>query len=317
VPEAERLLAAMPVAVAAPSMDDDVEEDEADMVFDEAPAQPRPAPRAEPAAEPAVATVAAATTEDGEQRKRRRRRRRGGRREGGLPGDAKGLVNESGEFEDAAGGEDEGEEGEADTEGNFEPAEALSTETLPVDDRVTEDAAAAENPGGEIPAGEAPELDENGEPKARRRGRRGGRRRRRPDGTEVGDAPASIVDEPAPAPIVPAYVGPTPADPFNNTYDIFDMLEQAEEAAARPAVVKQVPIQPHAPEPAPELDLMPEILPAEVEISEPVVVEPAAAVVEVQFVPEAVDVEPVAPVEPEVPGEPEPNVPAKRGWWRR
>ena len=330
VPDAERLLAAIPVAVAAPSMDDDVEEDEADMVFDEAPApQPRPAPRAEPAATPAVATAtAAAATEDGETRKRRRRRRRGGRREGGLPGDAKGLANEAGEFEDSAEGE-EGEEGESETEGNLE-----SVETLPVDDSVTEDAAAEENLGGEIPAGETPELDENGEPKARRRGRRGGRRRRRPDGTEVGDAPASVVDEPAPAPVVPAYVGPTPADPFNNTYDIFDMLEQAEEAAARPVVVKQVPIQPRAPEPAPELDLMPEILPTEVVINEPVVVEPPAIVVEVQAVPEAVEVEadiaepvaavetveavePDAPAAPEVPAEPEAVVPAKRGWWRR
>jgi ribonuclease E len=304
-------------------MDDDVEEDEADMVFDEAPAQPRPAPRAEPAATPAVATAAAAAaTEDGETRKRRRRRRRGGRREGGLPDDAKGLANEAGEFEDSADGEGEGEEGEGETEGNFEPGEALPTEAPSTDATVTADATAEENLGGEIPAGETPELDENGEPKARRRGRRGGRRRRRPDGTEVGDAPASVADEPAPAPVVPAYVGPTPADPFNNTYDIFDMLEQAEEAAARPVVVKQVPIQPRAPEPAPELDLMPEILPAEVEISEPVVVEPPAIVVELQAVPETVEVEavvaePEAPVAPEVPAEPETVVPAKRGWWRR
>ena len=331
VADAERLLAAIPVAVAAPSMDDDVEEDEADMVFDEAPAQPRPAPRAEAAAAPAATAVpAAATTEDGEQRKRRRRRRRGGRREGGLPGDAKGLANEAGEFEDSAEGE--GEDG--DSEGNFEPGEVLPTESLPAealssDETVTEEAPAEENLGGENPSGETPELDENGEPKARRRGRRGGRRRRRPDGTEVGDAPASVADEPAPAPVVPAYVGPTPADPFNNTYDIFDMLEQAEEAAARPAVVKQVPIQPRAPEPAPQLDLMPEILPAETVVSEPVVVELPAVVVDAPAAPEpaapveAVVAEPVAevaaaePEAPEVPGEPEPVVPAKRGWWRR
>ena len=209
------------------------------------------------------------------------------------------------------------------------PTESLPAEALSSDETVTEEAPAEENLGGENPSGETPELDENGEPKARRRGRRGGRRRRRPDGTEVGDAPASVADEPAPAPVVPAYVGPTPADPFNNTYDIFDMLEQAEEAAARPAVVKQVPIQPRAPEPAPQLDLMPEILPAETVVSEPVVVELPAVVVDAPAAPEpaapveAVVAEPVAevaaaePEAPEVPGEPEPVVPAKRGWWRR
>ena len=96
-----------------------------------------------------------------------------------------------------------------------------------------------EAPAGEDAAGAAAEEDARG----RRRGRRGGRRRRRePEGeakTEEagGEAPSSFD-------AAPAYVGPTPADPFGQVYDIFDIMDAPEaEAAPQPA--------PASPEPPP------------------------------------------------------------------
>ena len=71
--------------------------------------------------------------------------------------------------------------------------------------------------------------DEDG--RARRRGRRGGRRRR-PDGkAEVSPHAEPGADQPD---LPPVYSGPTPANPFGgHTFDIFDVMEQVEAAAPR------------------------------------------------------------------------------------
>ena len=329
VADAERLLTATAVLVAPPVMDSyDDEEDEEDLVLDEAPAPARapqePAPRersprenapripqeAAPQAETETTSTAetAASIEEGEQRRRRRRRRRGGRRDGTAPGEsgADGATL-------ALDSTSEGDDGDDDTS---EPSAETPTESVPAEAEPTA-------PTDGIPVGEEVELDENGEPKARRRGRRGGRRRRRVE-DETGEAgsEASTAEAPAPTPAPappspPAYAGPTPANPFNNTYDIFDMLEQAEQAALQAPVVKQVPIMAAPPAPAQAPAPEPVATPEPMVTASP---EPASVDAE-PMVARPTEPEPVASAEPVTPeSEPEPEtppVPAKRGWWRR
>ncbi|MBV9785905.1 MAG: Rne/Rng family ribonuclease [Acidisphaera sp.] len=166
-----------------------------------------------------VAEPAGETAEESEQRRRRRRRRRrGGRREDGTE-EALPAIAEPG-------------------------AEQPATEP-------------AAEPTAEPPAEPPTEPTEAGseeEQRARRRGRRGGRRRRREPSEEpqVG-TPAEIPPEP-----MPVYAGPTPADPFGPTFDIFDALEAAEQAPRplptpplpEPEAVTEPP-EPPAPEPEP------------------------------------------------------------------
>jgi ribonuclease E len=218
--------------------------------------------------------------DEGDRRRRRRRRRRGGHRED-VPSDAEAAPAAAGEETEgeAALGEDETEEAQA-----------------PVD------LAAAEQPEVE-PA----ELDENGLPRSRRRGRRGGRRRGRRE--EVGQA------EPAPAPpAVPPYIGPTPAEPFGpETYDIFDMIEEAEQ---QPAPVE-------APEPAlAETGAVAGPAP----ITEPAPAPVAVFVAEAPAEPESVAAapEPMEELRPEPAIRPiiigkdvMPEQERRRGWWRR
>ena len=314
VPDAERLLAAPPVVIMPPPLDEI--EEEPDVIADEMPARAEPAaPRnAEPrSAEPRSAesrsaeagSAEAAAAEEGEQRRRRRRRRRGGRRDGVI-----GEAPEPGETND---GEEEGDDSApASLSDPAMPSEATGQPAIIGDDGVTDaiDAAlsAASETGGQIPAdGEAGELDENGQPKARRRGRRGGRRRRREPGEEGGEPEAlSNEQEPtapvspayvAPVYVAPAYVGPTPADPFGNTFDIFDMLEQAEQAAELSSAAKQAaPAEPVAmiaadPIEAPQVPVSVVTVPVE---AAPV----AAAPVEAASVEAAATIDPV--VTPEV-----------------
>ncbi|HET7883689.1 MAG TPA: Rne/Rng family ribonuclease [Acetobacteraceae bacterium] len=183
--------------------------------------------------------------------------------------------------------------------------------------------------------------------RARRRGRRGGRRRRHDGKGEIPAHAEPGADQPD---LPPVYAGPTPANPFGgNAFDIFDILEQAEAAppprtAEHPKPEAEAPVIADAPEPA--LTEMRRDHPTE-ELEEPTaaMVEPAIA--------EAADVEPrheppvfaaVAQTDAEstvaVP-EPEPMIAAndaapepaikpiiiggeqdvmnqkKRGWWRR
>jgi len=318
VPDAERLLLASPVNSTMPVTDEEEYEVEveADAVVDtDSEAE------AETSTE-ATRAAAAAAAEENEQRRRRRRRRRGGRRDGVPSGEPNGEEGEEGsaEGETAVEASESGE-----TEASEAPAEAPTEEV-------------SESLPSETPEAEGDESGDNGE-RGRRRGRRGGRRRRRGEpGDSTGEAGTEAEVE-APAPALVAYTGPTPADPFNVGFDIFDILDRAEEAAAAP-MVRQVPILTHPPEAVVAEPVAVVAVQAEFVLAAPAapVAEPVAEVIEVvaesapepALVPESVPElapEPVpvvealvmeAPAEAAEPAEPaEPPSPPKRGWWRR
>ncbi len=173
----------------------------------------------EPAAEAESGETADAEApgDESEQRRRRRRRRSRGR---GKPETAEADAGAVA----AAPGDD--------TDGEAALGETAS------DEGVAGGEAAAAPTAGE-PAEE--ETEEQGR---KRRGRRGGRRRRREGEPEA----------PSAEPEMPAYVGPTPADPFGGgAYDIFDVLEQAEEQRANAVAVPALEARPEpALEPLPE-----------------------------------------------------------------
>ena len=103
----------------------------------------------------------------------------------------------------------------------------------------------AEEPGGEPePAEEAVTADAEDETgsRGRRRGRRGGRRRRREDETLPAVAEPGA-DQPE---LPPVYLGPTPANPFGSQgYDIFDVIERAEQQSEFSAASSEaVPSEP-------------------------------------------------------------------------
>jgi ribonuclease E len=272
VADAERVYAT-PVLPAAPAFaaEDDVEE-AADEVFDEAPARAEPA-KAAPAAPRADAprTPVAETAAESEEsaRRRRRRRRRGGRRDGA---DASSGPSQTGESADAGVGDDEGEDAvsvmQAEAEGyavgevsgpheqdevpaaeQAAPREAPAVVVEEVDVTVT----AAVVAGDDQPAIDPSELDENGLPRARRRGRRGGRRRRREPGEEGSEAEAAAPAPAAPVYAPPAYVGPTPADPFGgHAFDIFDMMDEVESRPVARAPARAARSPERVAEPTPE-----------------------------------------------------------------
>ncbi len=267
----------------------DIADEEEDVVL-----QPRQeAPVAEAAAEPAgdfttdTDHVPGETAAEGEQRRRRRRRRRrGGKREEGAVLETAAPVLDGAEQPeipelDFAGGD----AAPAPVPGHDEATEAV------VEAEAAE--VAVEAPQPPVEAG----ADAEGEPARAKRGRRGGRRRRKPgeegEASLAGDTPA---ESPAPEPVpVPAYVpysGPTPADPFAmGGMDIFDVLEQAEMNSSNRVVAE-------APQPPAEMDA-PE--PAEVSEASVVTEEPVAGPV----------------VEPVLVGAPGVEAPARKGWWRR
>ena len=340
VPAAERVVPAValagPVMPAAPLHSDEMETDAEDIVSydddeEEAPDVEMQAARSSPAVD-AGATQGAGS--DDASRRKRRRRRRGGRREPG---------------------ETDAEAAAADREADDEEAVAVavSTEhvppapvTEPAEGQLAGDGAEANT--GEQPSLDPADLDENGLPKARRRGRRGGRRRRRDapgdaptdtpgqegKGAEAGNAPVDAMFEPsdqtapvyvAPVYVAPVYSGPTPADPFGNQpFDIFDMMDMdSEQAPPPPRRAAPVPMPAPAPVPKAQTGQLPlDIPPVPVAAVEPVAVEPVAVE------PEAVEpgAEPVqevaaapAPVaQPTIVGAEDAPVPApKRGWWRK
>ncbi len=218
-------------------------------------------PAAEALAAEALAGEASGADE-AERRRRRRRRRRGGRREDGEDG--------------AATASADGENAE-DAVPMLEPVAATAPDDMAGPETVAEPVVAIVDPAAqEQPTLDPEELDENGLPKARRRGRRGGRRRRRDEepGAEGGEPASEPGAEPAaetvtsplpmappptppptpsraavaapPPPRAPVYTGPTPADPFGGApFDIFDILERAElaeqEKASRAAAALEIP----------------------------------------------------------------------------
>ena len=240
------------------------------------------------------------TAEEGERRRRRRRRRRrGGRRDDGTLSEL------------AVPGAPQPDLGDpsmvvAPADGPVEHIEGVPEHAEPPTDGFSAD---------------APVVDGDGVPRARRRGRRGGRRRRREDGTPqtpqaAFDAdpfdPAETGLEPEP-PGMPAYSGPTPADPFaRQGYDIFDVMDQAERQAEATAIAPAI-VTPAAPPPAeaaatpaPEQAPEPEAEPAAV----------AAAPAPEPLLP-ANDPEPEPAIKPIVIGADTPTADKKRGWWRR
>ncbi len=273
----------------------------------------------EPAAqaEGVEAIEAEAPGDDGEQRRRRRRRRSRGR------------------------GRAEAVEGETDVEAVALPGDDVDAEAT-LGEAPPDEVVAGGEPLTAPPAGE-PAAEEAEDQGRKRRGRRGGRRRRR-DGE---------LEAPSAEPEVPAYAGPTPADPFGGSVvDIFDVLEQAEEQRASAAVptleampepaLEPLPEPPGAAE-APETDAFaqhataeadtppePELNSAETPVPAESEEETEAQAPEIlpEFAaPETASADPadVEPVEPEpapaiVPvlvGAGEAPAAPKRGWWRR
>jgi ribonuclease E len=250
----------------------------------------------EEAAEAEAEGAPGETAEEAERRRRRRRRRRrGGRRE-------------------------EAEAPAQEAELPAEPAEVSPAELEAHIEGVPEHAEAA-------PEAEAGEEEGRG----RRRGRRGGRRRRREGEVERLPAVAEAGAEQPELP--PIYTGPTPANPFGGqAFDIFDVLEQAEQAAERPIV---------APMPASAPETEPDLIVAQPEPESPPMAEPehaeappaeAALVVTTpeqaappasaeETAPQPIPANDVAPeslIKPIIVGsEAEAVVQKKRGWWRR
>ena len=236
---------------------------------------------AEVAEEAAGESVVSA--EEAEGGRRRRRRRRGGRREEGEESRGTGVAEADEPVATDAAGESGAEDAQAAAAlavaapvdallatAPAAPAETASAETtapeaVPVEEAPVEAAATADDAAGQgQPGADSEELDENGEPKARRRGRRGGRRRRRDEAPETaaGEGAESAPPPSAPPPPAvvpaPAYAGPTPADPFGGgqPFDIFDILERAEMAEQAQATRRRKPASPAAAAPA-DLEIPP------------------------------------------------------------
>ncbi len=158
------------------------------------------------------------------------------------------------------------------TEGEM-PVGRQDTDDIPAENAASERTGEAVQP----PLALEPEAAE-GEPARAKRGRRGGRRRRKPgEESEASLSSDAPVEAPAfePAPAYVPYVGPTPADPFalGGGMDIFDALEQAELNPGNRVVAE-------APQPPAEMDNAP--------ATGPVLVGAAGV-----------------------------TAPAKKGWWRR
>ncbi len=213
------------------------------------------------------------TADDAERKRKRRRRRRRGDRKDETPETTQGRDTQSNGEDDRA---------PASHEDDLAPASGDAPEPEP-----------AETGAIEQPLLTATE----GEPATgrSRRGRRSGRRRRRDEAPELA--------EPTPDTVQPAYSGPTPADPFNGAFDIFDALEQSQDhylvnrsasAASAASLDPQPAIPGEAPQPEP-------VLPLESRPSEP---EPE------------LEPEPEPAVKPILVGAGEPAA-RRSGWWKR
>jgi len=190
------------------------------------------------------------------RRKRRRRRRRGGRR------DDETTMPDGAPQPDIA----------ADADADMLPGEEVDLQAPPAPDgEALEGVPAFATDAAGLPAPVEAHAPADAEEGGRRRSRRGGRNRR---GQTNGEQPSTDrtgsdrVAEPAPA---RAYTGPTPANPFAGSFDIFEMIERdAEEVqqlapnpgASAASYAPQVPAAPapveeEAPAPAPQTDATP------------------------------------------------------------
>ncbi|MGI4747722.1 MAG: Rne/Rng family ribonuclease, partial [Janthinobacterium lividum] len=213
----------IPIAAAPPPVVADTQE-----TWDDEPVQApkhaaaRVADQAQPVLPDAVPSLEgppAAEGEDEHRRKRRRRRRRGGRREDGAV-----MPEGTAQPDLGDGDEDEipGETADAVTP-TLAPRETLASPSV-------FEATAAEAEVAPVEATQAVETGQDAGQRGRRR-RGGGRNRPRSDGN---DADAGSMDRQeaqshAPRP----YNGPTPADPFAGSFDIFELIERdADESMA-------------------------------------------------------------------------------------
>ena len=178
---------------------------------------------AEAAARPAP-EPSAADGEDAERRQKRRRRRRrsGGRREDGTPmpeGAPQPGLEPFGSDED----EQPGEEGDL-ASPSLQPGETLASPSVFEIGAPNETIAPIVATDAVAPDEAAP-ADGAGRPRRRRGG--GARNRPRPDADAVEADAAPQRQAPRP------YSGPTPADPFAGSFDIFEMIERdADETTA-------------------------------------------------------------------------------------
>lgn len=160
------------------------------------------------------------------------------------------------------------------------------------------------------------------------------------DGTETTEAGEDVVEAAAPsyaASYTPAYVGPTPADPFaGQALDIFDLMERAEAAQLAPppppptrsrggevtvGEVTGAPAAPAMPEGEVEAGAPAEPSGIEVPKPQPVAAQPAAMPAEEIRAEEtpAKELASASPVPPpvDVDAAPVPPEARKRGWWRK
>ena len=235
-------LPAIPSPQAQAMPDDDA--GEADIADDEGDVE-MPQTRVEAGASAAIAPsddftsdadhVPGETAAEGEQRRRRRRRRRrGGRREDGLAAETTLPVLDGAEQPDIP-------DLHAPSQGQPLPT---STDHSPLTHEAEEAEASPQDATAPPVAAEAVTAEITGEQARAKRGRRGGRRRRKP-GDEAESAPPG--DDAVVEPFT-GYVGPTPADPFAMAgLDIFDALEQAEMRPTSRVVAE-------APQPPAEMD---------------------------------------------------------------
>lgn len=267
---------------------------------------------------------------EAERRRRRRRRRRGGRREEGAPASepSTGTAVPPAEADGGNAGL---------VPADLEP----HVEGVPEYADAVPDAGVLDTGGGEVGTGGVGNLGaEAGDDAARgrRRGRRGGRRRRPGADGALESVAAPGAEQPE---LPPLYTGPTPANPFGGqAYDIFDAIEQAEQAVERPSAGRSSipvaePIPDWAPEPVPQAVVETPPEPAVAFAMEPVSAEAPPLFVATQApapepVPEPVINAPTV-LEPANDATPEPLVKPiiigaeedalvvekKRGWWRR
>ena len=284
-----------PLPPPEPFEDPDEIEAEADSEAEGSEADAEAAADAEPTGE---------SKEEGEQRRgRRRRRRRGGKREDAPQGD--------GEPEAVAAPQDAASDA-ASPSGDVVEAEAGNAEVVPADVDATAEAGSSDTEDGE----------------RRRRGRRGGRRRRRDASGDESVSPAAEEasdDEVAPP---PAYLGPTPADPFAgaSAFDIFESIEQAEEARAAAAAGPAASLPSFAIA-QPTLEARNDATRSDTTRSDTTRSETNEVPVPEPIDPAPPTLEPESQLEPELPPAPiimpvligaeAPPSEKKRGWWRR
>jgi ribonuclease E len=286
----DRVRAALPAELPPPVIQpvvEDVAEDEAETTEEDDVVMPAAAAAAsDDAADPDH--VPGETEEEGERRRRRRRRRRrGSRREDGVAADGAAPIPD---------GMEQPEIPDLDLPIRDDEVPMADPPAAAVPAAARDDAEAAEALAEPAPpsAGVQTQMETepaDAEPAPAKRGRRGGRRRRKP-GEDA--AVAMEPESPHPAPAYPAYVGPTPADPFALPgLDIFEALEQIEQSPA-PVATATVVVAEAPPPPPADTDQAP----------------PSAAA----------DQAPAAGplVKPVIIGSSEAAVlERKRGWWRR